>query len=282
MFGQGSTFYAVLPRQAPKADPLDHGVATPRKPGQLDILVVEDDSKDRAWVVETLTAAGYGVEIAVNGEQAMKAVRRTRFDAITLDLLLPDMSGWDVLRTIRSSQPNHDVPAIVLTVLSDAGSGLGFVIQDFLAKPVKEPELLRALSRVSLDGESSLLVIDDDPTTAKLVRVALQYRAMTVRTAIDGATGLREAALAPPSVIILDLLMPGMDGFEFLYQFRLTETGRRTPVIVWTDKDLTHAERARLQASAQAMVLKGAGSGETLIRELELHIARSKRSRLAQ
>jgi DNA-binding response OmpR family regulator len=122
-----------------------------------------------------------------------------------------------------------------------------------------------------------VLIIDDDPGAVRLVEPALREHEFQVTAVCDGASGLKAAAARPPSAVVLDLLMPGMDGFEFLRQFRLTDAGRNTPVIVWTVKDLQNVERVRLQASAQAIVTKGAGSAEALLAELDLHLAQTMR-----
>lgn len=279
--GKGSSFHAILPRVAGGAEPETSAVSAPavRKLGQRIVLVVEDDPKERAWIRGTLTAAGYAVEAVASGEAAIRAAREQAFDAVTLDLLLPDMSGWDALRAIRASERNRDVAAIVLTVIAEKGAGVGFVIHDFLVKPVPVDELLHALERVrgSGTGERSLLIVDDDPNVAKLVQRALSEHGVVVTVAPDGASGLAAAKASPPSAVLLDLLMPEMDGFEFLRQFRQTDQGSNTPVIIWTVKDLTSAERARLQASAQAIITKGAGSNEALMVELEIHLERAER-----
>lgn len=279
--GEGSSFHATLPRVARGAEPETSAVSAPvaRKLGQRIVLVVEDDPKERAWIRSTLTAAGYAVESVASGDAAIRAAREQSFDAVTLDLLLPDMSGWDALRAIRTSERNRDVAAIVLTVIAEKGAGVGFVIHDFLVKPVPVDELLRALERIRRPGagERSLLIVDDDPNVAKLVQRTLSEQGFVVTVAPDGASGLAAAKASPPSAVLLDLLMPEMDGFEFLRQFRLTERGSNTPVIIWTVKDLTSAERARLQASAQAIITKGAGSAEALMAELEIHLERAER-----
>jgi PAS domain S-box-containing protein len=274
--GKGSSFYAVLPRIG-RGGAIETGAApspAAARPGQRVVLVVEDDAKERAWIVNTLTAAGYAVEAVGAGDAAIRAAHERSFDAVTLDLLLPDMSGWDVLRAIRAGERNRDVAAIVVTVVAEKGAGIGFVIHDFLAKPVAADVLLRALQKIraSAAGERSLLIVDDDPNAGKQVVPLLRDHGYQVTVVKDAASGLEAARTIPPSAVVLDLLMPGMDGFEFLRQFRLTDVGRHTPVIVWTVKDLTGADRLRLQASAQAMVSKGAGSAKTLIQELAIHL----------
>ena len=273
-------FYAILPRVSGGADRETSEVSTflSRQAGRQAVLVVEDDAKEQAWIVRTLTAAGYAVEAAASGAAAIRVAAERSFDAVTLDLLLPDMSGWDVLRALRAGDRNRDIAALVLTVVAEKGAGVGFVIQDLLVKPVQAEDLLGALHGILALPASgrSLLIVDDDPNAAKLVGPALQHHGFHVTAVGDGASGLQAAQANPPSAVVLDLLMPSMDGFEFLHQFRLTDIGRHTPVIVWTVKDLTIAERTRLHASAQAIVIKGSGSTEALISELAIHLALPK------
>jgi len=276
--GQGSVFFAVLPRVGrtvleAEAQPAPAPAAAPRV-GAPTLLVIEDDPKDRAWLERTLRGAGYAVESAATGTAALARCRERRFDAITLDLLLPDGSGWDVLRELRAGGLNQEVPVIVVTVVAEAGAGVGFPIHDFLTKPVEAGELLSSLERAGVrpDGTSLVLVVDDDPNALKLMEATLGQLGYRPLCAADGESGLRAARETAPAAVVLDLLMPGMDGFEFLDRLRRTATGRRTPVIVWTVKDLTPGEREQLRTSAQAVVLKSAGGIAPLLQELQAYL----------
>jgi CheY-like chemotaxis protein/two-component sensor histidine kinase len=280
--GAGSTFFAVLLRTAGDAAPPTNpraSRASRESQQQKSILVVEDDAKERAWIVATLTGAGYVVEAVTTGSAAIRAAEEQSFDAVTLDLLLPDMSGWDVLRAIRAGDRNPDVAAFVLTVVAEKGVGIGFVVHDFLTKPVAADALAHALQRIGTTRSEvrSVLIIDDDPNAARLVEPTLRAHGYEVVAVPDGLAGLQAVRSSRPYAVVLDLFMSGMDGFEFLHKFRLTEYGRTTPVIVWTVKDLSRAERLRLQASAQAILTKEPGSTEALLAELDVHIGRSKR-----
>jgi CheY-like chemotaxis protein len=181
------------------------------------------------------------------------------------------MTGWDVLRTLRSEGPNRHVPAVVMTVVGEKGVGAGFAIDDFLVKPVRAEDLLAALDRAGVppNKDGTVLVVDGDPATLKLIARALRQRGYRPICEQDGESGLRAAAREHPAAVVLDLLMPGMDGFEFLRRFHHTGTGRRTPVIVWTMKELTPKERARLRATAQGVVVKGEGSTVALLAQIQ-------------
>ena len=277
--GQGSTFAAVLPRVAriaPAADAEAPAAVVPAsKPGAPTVLVIEDDAKDRAWLTRTLADAGFNFQTAATGAEAVARCRAQAFDAVTLDLILPDMSGWDLLRQIRAEGPNRETPVIVVTVVKEKSAAIGFQIQDFLIKPVTEEQLLESLEGMGLspDGANKVLIVDDDPAALKLAETALRGAGYHPVVSPDGAAGLKAAEAEHPDAVILDLLMPGMDGFQFLEAFRRTPRGRRTPVIIWTIKDLTAEERARLRAAAQAIVLKGEGAPARLVEEIRNHIA---------
>jgi CheY-like chemotaxis protein len=262
--GEGSVFSAILPRgkrvtPEPVAEPVA-GSGAPR------LLVVEDDKNDRTWIVQTLADAGYAVEAVATGAEALARCRQQRYDAITLDLLFPDMHGREVLRAIRAEGPNRETPVVIVTVVADKGVAAGFHVHDVLIKPVPTEDLLGSLARAGVAPNEArpILVVDDDPKARKLAERALKdsgYRPLCVAGAGEG---LEAAAETPPAAVVLDLLMPGIDGFAFLERFRATAVGRRTPVIVWTVKDLTGIERETLRAATQGLVLKGDGTAALL------------------
>ena len=264
--GQGSVFYAILPRAA--RGPAAEAAPPPRRAaaGAPTLLVIEDDTRERAWLVETLSSAGYAVEVAASGREALARCQARAYDGITLDLLLPDMGGWDVLKEIRSGGPNRATPTVVVTVVAEKGVGAGYAIHDYLAKPVKAADLLDSLRRAGLRPHMGrpVLVVDDDPQARRLMETMLQAIGYPSREAASAEEGLRLAGREPPSAVILDLSMPGMDGFGFLELFRRMPAGRGTPVIVWTGKDLTSEDHRRLAASAQAVVLKNGTAGQIM------------------
>jgi len=271
--GQGSVFHAVLPRLARVAS-VETAAAMPsrRRAGRTTLLIIEDDAQERAWLAETLSSAGYGVEVASTGKEAIEKSRGRAYDGITLDLLLPDMGGWDVLKAIRAEGPNQATPLVVVTVVVEKGVGAGYVIHDYLAKPVRSEDLLASLRAAGLRPNTGrpVLVVDDDPQARRLMETMLHAIGYPSVEAASAEEGLALAAREAPAAVILDLAMPGMDGFEFLEHFRRTPAGRSTPVIVWTVKDLTAVDHGRLAAWAQAVVQKG--GTQRLLEELRTHV----------
>jgi len=274
--GQGSLFFAVLPRvNSESTATASLSAPAPKDARAARILVVEDDSRDRAWLVETLSAAGYAVEEAVTGRAAIERCAAQRFDGITMDLFLSDMTGWDVLRDVRAQGTNQTTPVIVVSVVSQKGLGGGFAIHDHLTKPLSREDLLASLRRAGVDPSAagSILVIDDDPQALKLMATTLESLGYAALSVASGQAGLVASQGNRIATVILDLGMPEMSGFEFLDLFRRHPEGRDVPVIVWTAKDLTREELARLSASAQGVVLKHAGGSQNLIDELRRHVA---------
>jgi PAS domain S-box-containing protein len=269
----GSTFFAVLPRISRPGPTAEEALgAREGAAGAPTILVIEDDTKERAWLLDILASAGYGVELAATGREAVERCRERVFQGITLDLLMPDMLGWDVLREIRCGGRNQATPVIVVTVVAEKGAAAGFAIRDYLVKPVQAEQLLASLERVGVlpTGSGPILVVDDDQQARKLMQTTLESLGYRVSAVAGAEEGLRVAGTNPPAAVILDLVMPEMDGFAFLDQFNRTGAARVTPVIVWTAKDLTPEEHRLLALSAQAVVLKGKTSTMRLIEELRV------------
>jgi PAS domain S-box-containing protein len=273
--GKGSTFHAVLPL---RADAIIATLPPASFVGGYDgspvVLVVEDSERDRTTLVKTLAAAGYAVDVATTGAQALAKCRERVFDAITLDLLLPDTSGLEVLRSIRSSTPNHEVPVIIVTVVTERGAIAGFAVHDILPKPLDRSALLDTLERARISPERAgdVLVVDDDSSSLRLMAAALQQLGYRARCVSNGDDGLRVAQAAPPLAVVLDLMMPVMDGFEFLERFRRMPRCRDVPVLIWTLKDLSDDEYARLQSTVQRVVAKGHAGITTLMDELRTFI----------
>jgi PAS domain S-box-containing protein len=269
--GQGSVFHVVLPRRAP----FHPTAAPPRRrmaaaPGSPSVLVIEDDPRDQALLASALSDAGYTVETVRTGSEALERCTARRFDAISLDLLLPDMSGQEVLRRVRTGGLNADVPVLVVTVVAEKGAIAGFAVHDVLPKPIDSQALLSSLGRAGVRPRQpgSVMVVDDDESSLKLMSAALTQLGFRSVCLKDGEEALHATGAAPPAAVVLDLLMPGMDGFEFLDRLRSSPATRGTPVLIWTVKDLSDRERARLSRSVQAIVRKGHGGIPSLLEDL--------------
>ena len=231
--GRGSTFFALLPRAArgPAPAPVDLAATAPAGEGRAGagpaVLVVEDDPRDRGWAVRTLRQAGYAV-VAVSGSAAAQELARERpFQAIVLDLLLPDGVGWDVLWAIRAVGPNRTTPVIVTTVVGEASAA--FPVHDYLHKPLRASELLESLQRAGVvpEGRPQVLVLDEDPAAAALAAAAVEQAGFCAVCRTDGEAAARDLEQAPPAALVL-----GRGGLGRDWLLRLRAGG--LPVIVWT------------------------------------------------
>jgi PAS domain S-box-containing protein len=269
--GQGSTFYAILPLRATRGTPVagPRSIASQRL-GAPFVLVIEDTPADQEAIVRTLVDAGFNVETATTRAQALVKLSSHTFDAITLDLLLPDASGADILQDLRNSERNREVPVVLITVIARDGAVEGFAVSDILAKPVDGAVLLQALQRagVTTAGRGNVLVVDDDPGSLRLMAASLSqlgYTSVCVERAMEG---LRLCEIQAPLAVVLDLQMPEMDGFGFLEHFRKLPSCKHTPVIVWTVKDLTPEDYERLRSSVQGVMGKGHSGTASVVEEL--------------
>jgi CheY-like chemotaxis protein len=210
------------------------------------------------------------VQVAERGADAIAACAERVFDAITLDLLLPDMTGLDVLHQVRLNGRNRDTPVIVVSVVADRGIVGGFSVHDYLGKPMDGKELIGSLQRAGVypRDDGSILVVDDDDAALRLMETCLSKLGFHAVCCLDGQSALDAARERPPLAVIVDLLMPGMDGFGFLARFRQMPTNRRIPVIVWTMKDLTEEDHVRLRDLATAVVVKQNHEPTKLVEEL--------------
>ena len=273
--GVGSVFSAVLPRVLRPAEAEPEPAATAEAPGPdaPALLVVEDEPAERQWLVDTLSAEGYRVAAVATGAQAIATCGERYFSALTLDILLPDMSGWQALAAIRATAVNRDIKVVVVT--HTTGGGAGFLVDDLLIKPVSPEALVGALKRAGVPSEpGTVLVLEDDRILQKLARLAIEGMGLRVLATADGAKALKQVERKRPVALVVDLLLPGMSGFEFLLRLRRERWGCGIPVIIWTGKALSAAQRARLLESAQAVVAKGDAGLEPLLAAIQAQCGR--------
>ena len=224
-----------------------------------EVLVIEADPRERGRLVQILREADYDVQAVATGAAAISLCQQRAFGAITLDLLLPDVNGLDILRHIRATPLNRMVPVVAVTVSPEGRAGTTFVIHDFMANPADEM-VLASLSRAAIPaGGGPILIVDDDPQS-----LAIKESTLTRLGYHPICRGNREAALiaveqTPPAAIILDLLMPAMSGFELLVELRRMPASRGVPVIAWTSRELLEDERQQLRMAAQKTALRERG-----------------------
>jgi signal transduction histidine kinase/CheY-like chemotaxis protein/HAMP domain-containing protein len=262
--GVGSSFTIVLPDQraeqdGPKtmAEPASESSRNHSVGSAVTVLVVDDDAAARDLLTTNLGREGYRTVQARGGDEALELARRLRPDAITLDVLMPKKDGWTVLGSLKADPELCDIPVIMVTVAPDRGIGLSLGAAEVMTKPVDRGELI-SLLRQLLSRDGPILVVEDDLATRETVRHTIEKMGLTVAEVTNGRLALTWLAENPvPALILLDLMMPEMDGFEFLDTFNCRAEWRHVPVVVITAKHLTAAERALLAGRTRVVIRKG-------------------------
>jgi CheY-like chemotaxis protein len=191
-----------------------------------------------------------------------------RPSAITLDVMMPGMDGWDVLATLKGEPELADIPVIMLTIVDDKAHGYALGANEYIVKPLDREQMRRVLRRVCDAGTGRLLLIEDEPATRDTVRRTLERDGWNVDIAGDGTEALGVLRRSKPDVIILDLLMPGMDGFELMSVLRTVDAWKNIPVIVLSAKDLTKEDHERLNGGVQKVLRKQVSEADDLLREV--------------
>ena len=258
--GVGSTFVIRLPATAPPA--LEDGgevavSATPQKPkGATSVLVVDDDPKVRDLLSRYLGRNGYHVKTAANGEEALSLAGRLRPDAITLDVLMPGMDGWAVLGALKGDAALSDIPVIMLSIVDDRNIGFSLGAADFLIKPMDREKLLSTLNKHCRRTRRRVLVVEDDAPTREMMKAILKKDKWVVDEAENGLVALQRVEAEIPDAILLDLIMPVMDGFNFIPRISANKNWRKNSVIVVTAKDLTAKDRHELEGRVRTLLSK--------------------------
>lgn len=188
-------------------------------------------------------------------------------DAITLDLLMPGMDGWAVMSALKADPETAEVPVILVTMTDEQRMGFALGASDYMTKPINPDRLVTALARYAT-RDCSVLVVEDDPATREMIRRTLRKAGWTVAEAENGRVALQRLAEEIPRVVILDLMMPEMDGFEFIDTARKNPAWRQIPILVVTAKELTPQERSRLKGDVVRVVQKGDYTPERLAQEV--------------
>jgi CheY-like chemotaxis protein len=257
--GKGSTFYFTIPTSLAmqKAE-------TSETLLEATVVVIDDDPAARQALAQQLSQS-YSVLPLIDSRQAVERVREMHPDVVVLDVMMPFLDGWDVLKTLKSDPATQDIPVVVCSIMREQGMATSFGADDYLVKPVSAQALMRAVARFAPPG-GKVLAVDDDEDALEIIRRMLGGMAYHVISATDGASGLDVIRERIPDVVLLDLMMPGMNGFEILSKLRADPATKDLPVIVVTAKDLTNEEREILRSEAAFLLQKGQFSHDELKR----------------
>jgi Amt family ammonium transporter len=277
--GQGSVFTVRIPRVVVAVhaeQQVLHDLSqmaessTVSLSGEKDvILVIDDDPTVRDLMQRFLHKEGFEVVTASTGEKGLQLAQEIQPAAITLDVMMPGLDGWAVLTRLKADPTCAHIPVVMLTMVDDKNMGYALGASDYLTKPIDRDRLVTLLQKYRcILPPCSILIVEDDETTREMLRRTLEKEGWNIAEAENGRIALEKMAQSLPELILLDLMMPEMDGFQFIAELRQIQEWPPIPIVVITAMDLTHEERARLNGRVEQILQKGAYSQEALLYEV--------------
>ncbi len=271
--GRGATFTIRLPARVKVQPPAAAPLTEPPEPmvpeGSSTVLVIEDDPNTRDLLKRFLSKDGFHVKTVAEGEEGLRLARELKPDVITLDVMMSGLDGWAVLTELKADPALADIPVVMVTFVDNKNLGYALGASDYLTKPISRQRLLAVLEKYRRHPQPGpVLIVEDDPDTRKILRRLLEKEGCQVIAAENGRVALERLAESQPMLILLDLMMPEMDGFQFIDRVRQHENWRTIPIVVVTAKDLTKEDRLRLNGYVLEIIRKNACPREELLAEV--------------
>jgi signal transduction histidine kinase/CheY-like chemotaxis protein len=274
--GKGSTFTVTVPLSKKDEEespvpvrPVEETLISVETKGKKILLAIDDDPNVLILLKQNLEDEGYYVVGALNAEEGSRKAREIHPFAITLDILMPQKDGWGVLSDLKGDPATRDIPIIVLSIMENKELGVSLGAFDYLLKPFDKEVLMAVLQRIPGLPAKRVLVVDDEPAAVDLLTQILLDEGYQVKGAYSGEEALRVLDASPQDIILLDLLMPGMDGIEVIQRVKANPEWRDVPIIVVTAKDLTDSDRAFLEQSVDRIMQKSGLASESLMKEVQ-------------
>ena len=273
VLGKGSKFTLTLPIKWPEIMPAP-GPVVPMPPVEIvqarnAVLVVDDDPGVAAMIADYLIREGYGALTATSGKQALELAAKHRPFAITLDILMPDMDGWEVLQRLKESPATKDIPVIIISIADDKEIGFALGAVGYITKPVNKDVLLAEINRIGGPATHTVLIVDDNALERSEMTQIIEQEGMRAVVAENGKICMDMIKESVPDVLVLDLIMPEMDGFEVLKRVRSDPATRNLPVIVVTAKELTDKDRKKLAGKVSSILAKSDTTSTALLEEIK-------------
>ena len=277
-YEKGSTFCFTLPLKAifsiPKPKVNEARLHKPAGNDVKTILVVEDNRMAADLLAVYLTNEGYNVIVAVDGKEAIKKAKEFKPFLITLDIMLPKVDGWEVLSELKNFPDTADIPVIIVSIVDDKDLGYSLGAASYLMKPVDRKILINTVEIITSnlsakDKPMEILVVDDDETAVKYISAILENAGFRVLTAYGGKAGIELAINNNPDMIILDLMMPDISGFDVVENLRKHQKAKNIPIVICSSKDITEKDKKVLNGNIMAIVQKGSHTKEELLREIQ-------------
>ncbi|MEB3198881.1 MAG: response regulator [Candidatus Sericytochromatia bacterium] len=276
--GVGSTFTLSLPLAPGMEDSSTPGacLATGERPPGTVVLAIDDDADVLALMVNRFQGSEFSVLTALGGEAGLQAAERLCPDVITLDVMMPGLDGWEVLRRLKANPVLAEIPVVMMSIVEDRAMAFGLGASDCIVKPIASERLLETLRRTikGVPGQAhQVLIVDDEPDARALVRDLARSAGFDVREASDGQQAMAAIRERRPDLVVLDILMPEMDGFLVIETLASDADLRTIPVIVLTAMTLTPRDEERLSAGAQRILRKASLNADSLLLELRAVLA---------
>ena len=272
--GRGSTFTMTLPAIVRETSAPHEAASASRftaAPTSGDtVLVIDDDVNTRDLMRRFLEKEGFHVEEAASGAEGLLKAKASSPTVITLDVMMPGMDGWSVLQTLKSDAMTMEIPVIMVTMIDNRNLGFALGATEYLTKPMDKTRLATILARYrcSDPNDCRILIVEDDQTTREMMTQLLTKAGWKSDTAVNGREALECVAANPPHLILLDLMMPEMDGFDFAARLRSNPRYRSIPIVVVTAKDVTPEDRLRLNGYVESIISKQAWNKDEFLAEV--------------
>ena len=292
VLGRGSVFTLRIPAELSAKASQPSPTVTNTQPSVEEItltsdqplvLLIDDDVTIHDLIRRFLHKEGFRTVCAQSGMEGIDLARKLQPSIIVLDVMMPTMDGWSVLTRLKGDPEVANIPVVMLTMVDNKEMGFSLGVDDYMLKPIERSGFVSVLRKYCTpQGAPVVLVVEDDAVTRELMRSTLEKEEFIVVDACSGVEGLQKLITTKPAVILLDLMMPEMDGFQFAREVRSRPEWQDIPILVMTAKDITSEDRARLDGHVSRILQKGACSREELLAEISARITRATRITLTE
>ena len=268
-YGKGSNFTMIFPFETMaeiKQEIVNNSYKYSIESTKKTILIIEDEPKSADIISDYLTKQDYNTIITNNGKKAIELAKKIHPYAITLDVIMPEMDGWEVLSKLKQLKETMDIPVIIISISDDAGTGFALGASGYLIKPVYKEQLLSEINKIKkFEYVKTIMIVDDKKVERDFIEKILKEQGYNTISIENGKKALEELTTTIPDILLLDLLMPGMDGFDVLEDIRKREALKNLAVIIITAKDLTKKEKDFLHKKANDIIIKSGISKDNIL-----------------
>ncbi len=277
-YGKGSKFTFTLPlageskpylEEKPEERLPEAVEPPPLKREQKRILIVDDDRKARSLFQAWLKGEGYATFEATGGDEGIRKAKELLPAVVVLDVLMPDKDGWQVLQKLKSMPETRDIPVVIASVVEEEELGFSLGAADYFVKPIDKKRFLKRIAELGIARRGKVLVVDDNPADVRLVASILEAKGIGVTCAYSGEEGVRMAKESEPALIVLDILMPDLNGFEVMERLHSDKKTRDIPIIILTVKELTEKESKLLRKQTKTILQKAAFKQEDFLAQVK-------------